>query len=292
MPDSIICYGEALWDCLPEGLFFGGAPVNVARHLAQLAKNAVPVTCVGNDFLGEEARERMERSGLPLDLVHEHDSLRTGAVKVKLDSRGNADYEILEPVAWDRIPVDERVTARAETADAVVYGTLAQRGDFNRGQIRALLALERPFKVYDVNLRPPYDDLELVAELARSADLLKLNEEELYRLLPRDRQSTPLEPATRRLSDTTGVPRICVTRAEKGAVYLAEGEWFAAEGRQVGVRDTVGAGDGFLAVFLANSLGGSHPPQRVLENACRFGEFIATRDGAVPAYDPDEWLLA
>ena len=30
---EVLCVGEVLWDALPEGLFLGGAPFNVACHL-------------------------------------------------------------------------------------------------------------------------------------------------------------------------------------------------------------------------------------------------------------------
>ncbi len=288
---KIVCYGEALWDCLPEGLFFGGAPINVARHLQRLGAGAYPATTLGEDFLGDEALDRLKGEGLSTDLVRRDPDLPTGTVKVRIDASGSATYTIAQPVAWDRIPVDKAVLERTRSARALVYGTLAQREQDNRTAIQELLKLDGPFKIYDVNLRPPFDDLALVAELARPADLLKVNEEELYRLLDPDSEKQPLEEAARRLADQTGVLRVCVTRAEKGAVFLDHDRWFTADGRPVEVRDTVGAGDGFLASFALNYLAGRHEPAKVLENACRFGEFIATRDGAVPAYDPKDWVL-
>ena len=287
----IVCYGEALWDCLPEGLFFGGAPINVARHLHRLGTEVFPATSLGNDFLGEEALDRLTEDGLAADLVHRDPELPTGTVKVRIDDSGNATYKIAEPAAWDRIPVDDRTLERTRASGALVYGTLAQRGEHNRTAIRKLLDLDGPFKIYDVNLRPPHDDLALVSELARSADLLKVNEEELHRLLPSGSGAASLEDSVRTLAARTGVPRVCVTRAEKGAALLDKDRWVTAEGRPVEVRDTVGAGDGFLAAFTVNYLSGRHDPAKVLENACRFGEFIATRNGAVPAYDPKKWLL-
>ena len=45
----VLCFGEILWDCLPRGLFPGGAPINVAYHLQKLGLTAYPVTAVGSD---------------------------------------------------------------------------------------------------------------------------------------------------------------------------------------------------------------------------------------------------
>ena len=55
MAAPVLCFGEILWDSLPEGLFPGGAPFNVAYHLRRLGARAVPVTAVGRDTLGDES---------------------------------------------------------------------------------------------------------------------------------------------------------------------------------------------------------------------------------------------
>ena len=48
---AVASYGEALWDCIPDGLFLGGAPFNAAYHLASLGAQSYPITCVGDAFL-------------------------------------------------------------------------------------------------------------------------------------------------------------------------------------------------------------------------------------------------
>src|SRR5882672_12493210 len=49
MPSSeILCFGEVLWDALPEGLFLGGAPFNVACHLRATGARVTMVSRVGS----------------------------------------------------------------------------------------------------------------------------------------------------------------------------------------------------------------------------------------------------
>ena len=63
-PVTIACFGEILWDCLPRGLFLGGAPINVAYHLSRLGVRALPVTAIGRDVTARRAAEvklRQER---------------------------------------------------------------------------------------------------------------------------------------------------------------------------------------------------------------------------------------
>jgi fructokinase len=55
MSDEILCVGEILWDALPDGLFLGGAPFNVASHLRAHNQEVVFASRVGDDRLGHKA---------------------------------------------------------------------------------------------------------------------------------------------------------------------------------------------------------------------------------------------
>ena len=49
MHTDFYAFGEILWDCLPSGRHAGGAPFNVAAHLAQLGASASLISSVGRD---------------------------------------------------------------------------------------------------------------------------------------------------------------------------------------------------------------------------------------------------
>src|SRR3954464_8636509 len=98
--DEVLCVGEVLWDSLPEGLFLGGAPFNVACHLRAAGTPVSMVSRVGDDRLGDEVLRRATRYGVGVDLVQVDADLRTGFVRVRVDDAGNPGYEILEPSAW------------------------------------------------------------------------------------------------------------------------------------------------------------------------------------------------
>lgn len=286
----ILCFGELLWDSLPHGLFPGGAPLNVAYHLQRLGRRALPITAVGTDFLGQELLRRLKWWDVDARFVTVLEDKATGVVQVSLDANGAASYRILEDVAWDWIRVSDELLEVADSSLALIYGTLAQRGEHNRQQFTRLLRrTTNAYKVFDVNLRPPFDEHELVWQLAAHADLIKLNAEELSALLhdPRLRDSaTPnfFEEAARRLAARIGCSGICVTASERGAGLLLHGRWQWAEGRAVAVKDTVGAGDAFLAGLIHNLLILSPNPTEALERACRLGEFVAASTGATPFY--------
>ena len=282
---TIVCFGEVLWDCVPRGLFLGGAPVNVAWHLQRHAVRALPVTGIGRDFLGDELRRRLTAGGVDLRYVTRTTNRPTGTVQAVLDDRGVPAFHIARGAAWDRI--DPRPIMRGNDAPAaLIYGTLALREPFNRRSLAALLqAWPSAWRVVDLNLRPPFDTGAAIDLALAEAQFLKLNEHELARLTGAKRISLRgVEPATRRIAARHGISRICVTAGDRGAGLLWDGEWHWEKARPVAVRDTIGAGDAFLAGLLAALLVRHHSPREALAHACRMGEFVAARDGSMPLY--------
>jgi fructokinase len=80
--------------------------------------------------------------------------------------------------------------------------------------------------------------------------------------------------------------RICVTRAAEGAALWENGNLLSAQAPQVTVKDTVGAGDSFMAGLMVGLTRGIDT-QKVLENACRVGAFVAPHNGATPLLSPE-----
>lgn len=284
---TILCFGEILWDFLPAGLFAGGAPFNVAYHLHQLGNVALPVSALGRDVLGEELLRRLRSSGIGTDLISHHHGLPTGTVRADLDAGGNAHYEIATSVAWDQISVSEDVVRAATGADALVFGSLALRSSFNRNALERILSVlpAGALRVFDVNLRPPHDNLDLVRELAPRASVLKLNAEEAARLAGGPPEAPGSEEVhARALAAAHGCEIVCITAGARGAGLLHNRTWSWEAGRPVTVVDTIGAGDAFVASLTSDLVGGRPPDAEVLARACRLGEWVATQSGATPAY--------
>jgi fructokinase len=282
----VLCFGEVLWDCLPRGLFPGGAPINVAYHLQKLGMTAYPVTAVGSDFLGQELIRRLEQWGLDSRFVNVLPEKDTGVVRAHIQPDRSAKYEIVEDVAWDWIEPDEEVFEMASRSASLLFGTLAQRSEHNRKRLNAVLEkMAGGLKIYDVNLRPPFDDAETIQYLATKSDLIKLNDEELEVVTHGLYPTLSLEKAAREYAAQVGCQRLCITAGARGAGLLDAGNWYWVDGRAVTVRDTVGAGDSFLAALISGLVGPvSRSPDAILTRACRLGEFVASSDGATPQY--------
>ncbi len=230
MTTDFYAFGEILWDCLPSGRHAGGAPFNVAAHLAQLGASVSLLSAVGQDPLGDEIVQVGRDKGVNVDFVSRvRVGLPTGTVLVTVDANGNATYELVQPAAWDEIEVPKKALTAIAGARALTFGSLAGRSPYNLEQLDRLLGVEGPLKFFDVNLRPPFADPPLVMKLAKRADVLKLNDGELGRLAswiltgeatentPRKRED--IATACGLLARATNASRVCVTLAEAGAAY-------------------------------------------------------------------------
>jgi fructokinase len=292
MNTEFYAFGEILWDCLPSGRHAGGAPFNVTCHLVQLGASASLISAVGQDPLGDEILELARQKGVVVKFVgRARNGLPTGTVLASVDAMGNATYNIVQPVAWDEIAFSEEALEAVGKAKAFIFGSLATRSPYNLGQLKRLLEVKGPLKFFDVNLRPPFADPKHIVELAAHADILKLNQDEVGQIASWLRtgeaahnhpsSTSSVAEACAIFSEATRVPRICVTMGAAGAALWDRGSLVWAPTPKVDVKDTVGAGDSFMAALMVGLTRGTDN-QKVLETACRLGAIVASHDGATP----------
>lgn len=282
MTPTITCFGEVLWDVLPTSKQPGGAPMNVAADLRNFGLNAQLISRVGSDELGVELLDFLTKKGIPIELVQVGKSHLTGVAKANISDNNEVTYNLVQPVAWDYIQLDEGLPEVVKKSDLFVYGSLAARSPQTHETLLALLAMA-PRKVFDVNLRAPHYNREIVEELLHLANIAKLNEHELAELSGWYSAETDLQKAMQQLRDRYGLETLCVTLGPDGAALLNNEGFFRQAGFLVEVADTIGSGDAFLAGFLYKMLLGE-TPQKMLEFACATGAFVATRSGATPDF--------
>ena len=207
MGHQILAVGEVLWDLLPKGKQLGGAPANFTYQCRSLGADARLVTRVGDDALGREVLERFRLLGLPTETVQIDPEFPTGTVDVALAEDGQPRFTIHEHVAWDRIMADENSLATAARADAVCFGSLCQRSEPARTAIRSLVSATRPgaLRLFDVNLRPPFVDRDVIADSLTLANALKLNDQELPELTAMFGLSASVRESMAELADRFGL---------------------------------------------------------------------------------------
>lgn len=300
---AVVGLGELLWDELPDGARLGGAPANFAVMASRLGVHGILASRLGSDERGAEARALLAR--LPVDsrFLQSDPALPTGRVSVRLE-HGQPEYVIHEPVAWDALELTPEWRQLAARADAVCWGTLAQRDARSAETIQAFVAATRPdcLRVFDVNLRAPFFTVAAVERSLGKATLLKLNDGEMPQLL----SLSGLRPAIAYSSDSDAeraealesdarlllaahpqLALVAITLGKHGSLLVTPEETVRHHGISCKVADTVGAGDAFTAALAVHRLTGE--PLRVQSEAAnRWGAWVASRAGAMPELPEDE----
>ena len=286
---TIVALGEVLWDVFPDARLLGGAPLNFAVHAKNLGADAHIVSRIGTDDLGDKIAQAVHGFGLSLDTVQRDPKRPTGRVNVTLDLQGRPTFEIVKDVAWDAIEETPEAQALVARAEAVCFGTLAQRSARSRTAIQNLLARagSARLRVCDINFRQRFYTLPIVTASLKIANVLKLNEDELpvlLKLLKIGGKASASRAEVVALMKGFELDVVCVTLGERGAIlHTAEGE-IHSPGYRVKVADTVGSGDAFTAGLVVKLLAGA-PHAEALDFANLVGAYVATQPGATPALD-------
>ncbi len=283
---AILCFGEALWDMLPEGRVASGAPMNVALRLAQSGLDVRLLSRVGNDLPGRELFAFMSRHGLSTESVQIDTNQPTGSVEVDTSNPVAPVFDIVLPAAWDFIDADEYFRNSDRAADVLVFGSLAARHGVSRESLFRLLETAR-LRVFDVNFRPPHDDRSVVEPLLDHADWVKVNETELSLIVGWHGTPGSVESSARELMERYGPDLVCVTLGEAGALLLHDGDCYRQDAFDVEVVDTVGCGDAFLGTLLSQ-LFLEASPREALARASAAGALVAASAGATPPIDEDD----
>lgn len=282
---AIAAIGEILWDLFPAGPQFGGAPANFACTAAALRpheQTTLLLSAVGEDELGQQALQHLKQRAVPTTLIQKHHQ-PTGQVNITLDDAGVADYRFLNDCAWDHLQCTPAWKAAAEGLDAVCFGSLGQRNSVARRAIREVVNAMRPdaIKVFDINLRKPYDDLGIAGDSLNIANALKLNEDELPLLADHLQLAGNDHDLMRDLAKRFDLTTVALTRGPHGAALFHRGQISDVPGIATTVVDTVGAGDAFTAAMVVGLLAGDDL-DKINQNACELAAFVCSQAGGTP----------
>lgn len=287
---KIVGFGEALWDIFPEGRKIGGAPANFAYHVAQWGLDSYAVSAIGKDKLGDDIISTFNENGLKYRL--ERVDFPTGVVNVTLDENKVPSYDIKEGVAWDNIPMTSDLEALAKDCRAICFGSLAQRSVVSRATVNTFIDLmpEDSLKIFDINLRQHYYTEEIICNSMYKADILKINDEEIYmvsEMLSITEKSE--KDICKILLEKFGLKMVILTCGDRGSYVLTDEEDSWLDTPKVDVVSTVGAGDSFTGTFIASILLGKTIRQ-AHDAAVKVSAYVCTCQGAMPSL-PKELLV-
>ena len=273
----------------------GGAPANFTVMAGRLGSHAAILSRIGRDELGRLALDKLDPMPVDTSLLQIDSEHETGRVTVEFVD-GEPRYTIHQPAAWDFLLLSEEWIRLAERADAICFGSLAQRSAESRQTIQALAAQTSAscIRIFDVNLRPPFVSGEVIQESLELATVVKMNDSELPQvlgLLGLPSEEKPDADALRAgaehlLAEFPALQLVAITRGSRGSLLATREEWDDHPGFPVKVADSVGAGDAFTAAMVHYMLRGAGLAL-LNEAGNRWGSWVASQPGAVPPL-PDE----
>lgn len=278
--NKIYGIGEVLWDILPEQKQLGGAPANFVYHTHNLGANSTIISAIGNDDLGNEIKHALKHK--EINNVLSISNAPTGTVSVELNE-GIPEYTIHKNVAWDNIELTNAVKTDLHTADAICFGSLAQRSQSSRLAINEAVTLvpESALKIFDINLRQNYYTKDLIVESLKLANILKLNTEELLILSEYFDLEREQKEACTSLQNLFGLRLVALTNGSENSMLVTPGKISVLTTPKVEVIDTIGAGDSFTAA-LAIALLRNEPLEMVHQIAVNYSAKVCMSEGATP----------
>jgi fructokinase len=285
--DTVIAFGEILWDLLPTGAVLGGAPFNFVFRVNSLGGRALMISRLGRDELGERARRLVAELGIDPRLIQQDEEHATGTVSVRFDAQGNPDFTIVPDVAYDYIRPGPKLDRAVEEAQVVCFGTLAQRSAVSRQTLWQLLdRFDGPYVLLDLNLRRGCYTPESIRRSVARAGILKLNDAEarvlagIYGLA-----GDELPEIARGLLAAPRLQHVVITLGAGGALACSRsGQTVYHPAYRVRPVDTVGCGDAFTAAFLRTLLSGG-TTWEALRDGSALGALVATQQGATQPAD-------
>ncbi len=291
MKPKILSFGEIIWDVYEKESFIGGAALNFAAHASKCGAESWLFSGVGNDELGEKAKETVEKLKVNSAFI-KVTGKATGKCLVTLDEKGTPDFNVLENTAYDNIEVtkEDVLAINRLGFDALYFGTLIQRNSVSAASLRKLCR-ECSFKevVCDINLRKKCYNADSVKLCLENATVLKLSIEEepllrelgLYTVNDDD-----FEGIASAISDKyPNIKFVILTLGEKGS-YVFDTKAknaFVQKAKKVKAVSTVGAGDSFIAAWITSYLSGNTPEESTLI-ANELSGFVVSKTDAVPDY--------
>jgi fructokinase len=231
----------------------GGGPFNVARGVARLGGECRFLGRLSDDPFGQRLREALGEDGVEL-VPDETVTVPTTLAIAQLNDQGSAHYAFYTAgTSAARLCPGDLPAGLAESIELLALGGLGIVLEPIASTLHGLVCALPPAAVVllDPNCRPQAtSDIDVlrrrVEDFVALADVVKVSTEDLRLLEP---AAAPRDTA-RALLGRGPVAVVVTAGPEPVTVHTRETE-FEVEVRAVEVVDTIGAGDAFVAAFLA-----------------------------------------
>jgi fructokinase len=281
--NRITSIGEILFDVYPDCRTLGGASFNFLFHIRKLTGKGHFVSRIGDDTEGKEIIAFLKRNDIPVDYIQMDSVHPTGESIATLNEIKVPSWEIKTQTAYDFIePAVEIENLIKNDTDCLYFGTLAQRHIVSKDTIHKFFKMKIKY-FCDLNIRQNFYTDNLIRECINTADVLKLNIDELHLvnniILKKkfDRDET-----SKRLLEEFHLDVLCVTHGDQGADIFRGNEHNHFIAKIDNVIDTVGAGDAYAAILCIGYLK-NWDIYKINKVASDFAGEIVKINGALPS---------
>lgn len=281
---KITAIGEIIFDIYPDIKKLGGAPLNFIYHINKLTNNGLFISRVGDDEPGHEAISFLKHNNIPVDYIQIDNEYETGAAFANLDENKIPHWDIPPDRAYDFINIPPASEQIIENTGCFYFGSLAQRTERSRTTIQSFFGSESKYFL-DLNIRQNFYTKHILSRSLSTADVLKVNEEELNLLNNMFFVSKfNMAECAHSLMESFRIDLIAVTMGADGA-YLYNKE--KSDFYKINVdhiADTVGAGDAYSTILALGYLNG-WGLVKINKLASEFAGEIIKIPGALPPDD-------
>lgn len=281
---KITAIGEIIFDIYPEIKKPGGAPLNFIYHVHKLTNIGSFISRVGDDDMGHEIFSFLQEKNIPVNLIQTDRKHKTGAAFANLNEQKIPQWDILPDCAYDFIEIPSGIEQIIANTGCFYFGSLAQRNEKSRTTIQTFFGKDTKYFL-DLNVRQNYYTRNIIKTSLLAADILKVNEEELFLLHNMFLAGRfNIEKSTLSLMKIFMIDLAAVTMGDKGA-YLCninDASFFNVKVNEIS--DTVGAGDAYSAILALGYLKG-WDLDRINKLASEFAGEIVKIPGALPEND-------
>ncbi len=277
-----IIFGEVLFDIFESNQsVLGGAPFNVAWHLNGFGVHPIFISQIGDDALGAEVIKKMSAWGMDIRGVQTDNAHPTGRVSVEMHDK-EPQYNIESDQAYDFIAPPKPTFIQHAGQTILYHGSLALRNEISRHALSYIKKRSSALVFFDVNLRAPWWEKEIILDELSDTDWLKCNEHELKEIsLMIGAVEKTREKQAFRMIEYFNLTGIVVTMGNEGAMLIRKNDdiHLAVPNPVDALVDTVGAGDAFAAVTIMGLLKNWNA-QQILDRASEFAAEICRIRGA------------
>ena len=266
-------------------LGIGGAESNVAMALVRLGTPAHWIGRVGADSLGERVLRELRAEGVGLHGEADPDAPTGLMVKERRTAGSSHVWYYRTGSAGSRlgpedIPEELIVGAAVLHVTGITPALSTSAADAVRGAISIARDAGVPLSLEDNHRaalwrdRDPGEPGELYRDIARQSTILFAGDDEARLLVPDIEDPLELASAVGELGPT----QVVIKRGALGCAAIIDGHRYMQEAVPVTVVDTVGAGDAFVAGYLAELVAGENAATR-LRTAVTAGAFACLSAG-------------